>query len=189
MAKKNERNLNVTIKNQDDNKDEVVISISAIMKNLKRFLAAWIVIAIIAGLLTFSLSAFKAFSYKTPTKALVSFTYSGIEKGLDPKGREEILDELRKLHEEQGITIVLVSHSMEDVAAYAKRVIVMKDGAVMYDDTPEKVFSHRVELEEIGLSVPQVTKVMEALKAAGIPVKTGAITVEEAKSAIREVLR
>lgn len=109
--------------------------------------------------------------------------------GLDPKGREEILDELRKLHEEQGITIVLVSHSMEDVAAYAKRVIVMKDGAVMYDDTPEKVFSHRAELEEIGLSVPQVTKVMEALKTAGIPVKTGAITVEEAKSAIREVLR
>lgn len=88
MAKNNERNLNVTIKNQEDNKDEVIISISAILKNLKRYLAVWIVIAIIAGLLTFSFSAIKTFSAKTPAKALVSFTYTGIEKGLDPKGRK-----------------------------------------------------------------------------------------------------
>ena len=108
--------------------------------------------------------------------------------GLDPKGREEILDELKKLHEEQGITIVLVSHSMEDVARYAKRVLVMDHGKVMFDGTPHEVFSHRKELEAIGLGVPQVTKVMEKLVAAGVPVKTGAITVEEAKAAIREVL-
>ncbi len=109
--------------------------------------------------------------------------------GLDPKGREEILDELKKLHEEQGITIVLVSHSMEDVAAYAKRLIVMNRGTVMYDDTPANVFSHRAELEEVGLSVPQVTKVMASLVEAGVPVATGAITVEEAKAEILRVVR
>lgn len=95
MAKNNERNLNVTIKNQEDNKDEVIISISAIMKNLKRYLAIWIVIAIIAGLLTFSLSAIKSFTAKTPAKALVSFTYSGIEQGLDPKGRKFEIDSMK----------------------------------------------------------------------------------------------
>ncbi len=108
--------------------------------------------------------------------------------GLDPVGREEILDELKKLHEEQGITVVLVSHSMEDVARYAKRVIVMNRGRVMYDDTPGNVFAHRRELEEIGLGVPQVTTVMEALAKAGIPVETGAITVEEAKAEIHRIL-
>lgn len=108
--------------------------------------------------------------------------------GLDPVGREEILDELRKLHEEQGITIVLVSHSMEDVARYAERLIVMNQGKVMFDDTPRNVFAHRKELEEIGLGVPQVTKTMEALAAAGVPVETGAITVEEAKAEILKVL-
>ena len=95
MAKNNERNLNVTIKNQEDNKDEVVISISAIMKNLRKYLTVWLVIAIIAGLLTFSFSAFKTFSAKTPTKALVSFTYSGIEQGLDPKGRKFEIESMK----------------------------------------------------------------------------------------------
>lgn len=108
--------------------------------------------------------------------------------GLDPKGREEILDELKKLHEEQGITIVLVSHSMEDVARYAKRVLVMDHGKVMFDGTPHEVFSHRKELEAIGLSVPQVTKAMEKLMGAGVPVKAGAITVEEAKAEILRAL-
>ena len=108
--------------------------------------------------------------------------------GLDPQGREEILDKLKLLHEEQGITIVLVSHSMEDVARYAKRVIVMNRGEVMFDGVPKAVFAHRRELEEIGLGVPQVTKVMESLASAGVPVQTDAITVEEAKTAIREVL-
>lgn len=95
MAKNNERNLNVTIKNQEDNKDEVIISISAILKNLKRYLAVWIVITIIAGLLTFSFSAIKSFTAKTPAKALVSFTYSGIEQGLDPKGRKFEIESMK----------------------------------------------------------------------------------------------
>ena len=88
MAKNNERNLNVTIKNPSDEKDEVIISISSIMKQLKRFLVLWLVIAIIAGIFAFSFSAIMTFSKKTPAKALVSFSYSGIEKGLDPAGRK-----------------------------------------------------------------------------------------------------
>ena len=88
MAKNNGRNLNVTIKNQDDNKDEVVISFSSIIKQLKRFLALWLVAAIIAGILAFAFSAIQTFSKKNPAKALVSFSYSGIEKGLDPAGRK-----------------------------------------------------------------------------------------------------
>ena len=95
MAKNNERNLNVTIKNQDDKKSELIISISAIMKNLKKYLAVWLVIAIIAGLLTFCYSAYKTFSAKNPTKALVSFTYKGIEQGLDPKGRKFEIDSMK----------------------------------------------------------------------------------------------
>ena len=88
MAKNNERNLNVTIKNDDDEKDAAIISLSTIIKQLKRFLVLWLVIAIIAGILTFSLSAIKTFSKTNPAKALVSFSYSGIEKGLDPSGRK-----------------------------------------------------------------------------------------------------
>lgn len=88
MAKNNERNLNVTIKSPDDEKGEFIISISSILKQLKRFLALWLVVAIIAGILVFSLSAIWTFSKKTPAKALVSFSYSGIEKGLDPAGRK-----------------------------------------------------------------------------------------------------
>ncbi|MBQ8813905.1 MAG: energy-coupling factor transporter ATPase [Lachnospiraceae bacterium] len=108
--------------------------------------------------------------------------------GLDPKGREEILQEIRSLNEEQGITIVLVSHSMEDVARYAKRMIVMNKGSVMFDGTPAEVFAHhRYELEDIGLGVPQVTRVMESLEKAGIPVKTGAITLDEAETEIARV--
>lgn len=95
MANNNERNLNVTIKNQEENKDEVVISISAIFKNLKRFLAVWLVLAIIAGLLTFCWSAYKTFSAKTPAKGLVSFTYKGIEQGLDPKGRKFEIESMK----------------------------------------------------------------------------------------------
>jgi prefoldin subunit 5 len=88
MAKNNGRNLNVTIKNQDDNKDEVIITLSSIIKQLKRFLVLWLVIAIIAGILAFAFSAVQTFSRKNPARALVSFSYSGIEKGLDPAGRK-----------------------------------------------------------------------------------------------------
>ncbi|WP_028517115.1 LPS biosynthesis protein [Ruminococcus flavefaciens] len=88
MAKNNERNLNVTIKNNDEDKDAIVLSLSTIIKQLKRFLVLWLVVAIIAGILVFSLSAIKTFSKVSPAKALVSFSYSGIEKGLDPAGRK-----------------------------------------------------------------------------------------------------
>ena len=108
--------------------------------------------------------------------------------GLDPKGREEILQELKSLNEEQGITIILVSHSMEDVARYAKRMLVMNHGRVMFDGTPAEVFAnHRREMEEIGLGVPQVTRAMESLEKAGIPVRTGAITLDEAEAELARV--
>ncbi len=107
--------------------------------------------------------------------------------GLDPAGREEILDELKGLNEVQGITIILVSHSMEDMARYAKRLIVMYQGKVVFDGAPRDVFAHREEMEKIGLGVPQVTRVMESLNEAGIPVKAGAITVEEAEAEIARV--
>ena len=80
--------------------------------------------------------------------------------GLDPKGREEILNLIKKLHEEMGITIILVSHSMDDVADYVERIIVMNHGGVFLDDTPKAVFSHREESEKIGLAVPTVTEIM-----------------------------
>ena len=77
--------------------------------------------------------------------------------GLDPKGRDEILQQIKKLQTETGLTILLVSHSMEDVAEYVDRIIVMNKGSVMYDDTPREVFKHYKELEEVGLAAPQVT--------------------------------
>lgn len=88
MAKSNERNLNVTIKNQDDNIDGIAISVSSIIKCLKKFLAMWIVVSIIVGCLGVALSGAFTFLMKEPAKALVSFSYNGIEKGLDPKGRK-----------------------------------------------------------------------------------------------------
>lgn len=106
--------------------------------------------------------------------------------GLDPKGREDILGLISKLHDEMGITIILVSHSMEDVANYVDRIIVMNKGRVAFDDVPKEVFKHYKELEEIGLAAPQVTYVMQELKAAGIDVDTQATTLEEAK---REILK
>lgn len=106
--------------------------------------------------------------------------------GLDPKGRDEILDQLAKLHEENHITIILVSHSMEDVAKYVERIIVMNQGSVMYDDTPKNVFHYYKELEQVGLAAPQVTYLMHELQEKGIPVSCEATTVEEAK---QEILR
>ena len=100
--------------------------------------------------------------------------------GLDPKGRDEILDQIAKIHKERGITVILVSHSMEDVANYVQRIIVMNDGEVALDDVPKKVFRYAKELDSIGLAVPQVTAVMNALREAGIPTGKDATTVEEA---------
>ena len=104
--------------------------------------------------------------------------------GLDPKGRDEILDQVAKLHKEWGITVILVSHSMEDVAKYVDRIIVMNQGSVMFDDIPKRVFAHYRELEAVGLAAPQVTYLMHELAAAGIPVSVDATTVAEAKEEI-----
>lgn len=108
--------------------------------------------------------------------------------GLDPKGRDEILDQIAKLKEETGITVILVSHSMEDVAKYVERIIVMNQGAVMYDDVPREVFKHYRELEEVGLAAPQVTYIMQALHKNGMPVQTDVTTIAEAKDEILRVL-
>lgn len=107
--------------------------------------------------------------------------------GLDPKGRDEILDQLKRIHEERGITIILVSHSMEDVAKYVDRIIVMNQGEAMYDGTPKEVFSHYKELEKVGLAAPQVTYIMNALADKGFDVGTDATTIEEATEEIFRV--
>jgi energy-coupling factor transport system ATP-binding protein len=104
--------------------------------------------------------------------------------GLDPKGRDEILDQISYLQKERGITVILVSHSMEDVARYVDRIIVMNQGEVRFDGTPGEVFRHYKELEEIGLAAPQVTYLMQDLKAKGADVDTDATTIEEAADAI-----
>lgn len=108
--------------------------------------------------------------------------------GLDPKGREDILNLISDLHKTMGITIILVSHSMEDVADYVERIIVMNKGRVAFDAEPREVFSHYKELEEIGLAAPQVTYCMQELKAAGFDVRTDITTLEEAKNEILKAL-
>lgn len=106
--------------------------------------------------------------------------------GLDPRGRDEILDEIAALHGEKGMTIVLVSHSMEDIARYADRILVMNRGEKMFDGTPKEVFGHYKELEKIGLAAPQITYVVHQLQEHGIPIKGDITTVEEARD---EILR
>lgn len=107
--------------------------------------------------------------------------------GLDPKGRDEILDQIAGLHKEQQITVILVSHSMEDVANYVDRMIVMNQGSVSYDGTPKEVFRNYKELEQIGLAAPQVTYLMHELKEKGYPVSEDVTTVAEAKAEIIKV--
>lgn len=109
--------------------------------------------------------------------------------GLDPKGRDEILGQIKKLQTETGMTIILVSHSMEDVAEYVDRIIVMNKGSVMYDDEPKKVFAHYKELESVGLAAPQVTYIVHALKEKGLDVETDATTIEEAAADIVAALK
>ena len=108
--------------------------------------------------------------------------------GLDPKGRDEILDQIAYLHKESDLTVILVSHSMEDIARYADRLIVMNSGEVMYNDTPKNVFEHYQELEKVGLAAPQVTYIMHDLKVKGFPVGVTATTVEEAADEIMHAL-
>ena len=108
--------------------------------------------------------------------------------GLDPQGRDELMERLAMLHREQNMTVVLVSHSMEDVANYVKRLVVMHEGEVVLDGEPKEVFRHYKELEDMGLSAPQVTYVMNDLLAAGLPVRADVTTLEEAKAEILRVL-
>lgn len=109
--------------------------------------------------------------------------------GLDPKGRDDILDQIAELHKVRGITIILVSHSMEDVAKYVDRLIVMNHGEVAFDDTPKEVFKHYAELETMGLAAPQITYIMHALKENGLPVDADATTIDEAAKSILDALK
>ena len=108
--------------------------------------------------------------------------------GLDPKGRDEILDQIKKMHDESNMTVVLVSHSMEDVANYVNRIVVMNKGHVFLDGQPEEVFSHYKELEEIGLAAPQVTYIMNQLQSEGFDCKTNVTTIQEAADEIARIL-
>lgn len=109
--------------------------------------------------------------------------------GLDPAGRDEILGMISQMHKELGITVVLVSHSMEDVAKYVDRIIVMNQGSVMYDGVPKDVFRQYKELETVGLAAPQVTYLMHELQERGLPVDVNATTVEEARESILAAFR
>lgn len=104
--------------------------------------------------------------------------------GLDPRGRDEILAAIRKLHRERGITVILVSHSMEDVAKLTDRIIVMHKGRVAMSGTPGEIFSHPMELEQMGLAAPQISYVFARLREKGYDVPTDIYTVEEARDAL-----
>lgn len=107
--------------------------------------------------------------------------------GLDPKGRDDILNMISDMHKKRNDTVILVSHSMEDVANYVDRIIVMDAGKPVFDGTPKEVFSHYKELEKMGLAAPQVTYVMNDLRDAGYDVDTSATTIEEAKNEILKI--
>ena len=106
--------------------------------------------------------------------------------GLDPKGRDELLGTISALHRERGMTIILVSHSMEDMARYAQRLIVMNHGEKIFDDVPKEVFKHYKELEKIGLAAPQITYVVHELREHGVKIADDLTTVEEARDGILE---
>lgn len=109
--------------------------------------------------------------------------------GLDPKGRDEILDRVAGLREDTKMTVVLVSHSMEDVAKYVSRLMVMNAGQKVFDGTPKEVFKHYKELEKIGLSAPQITYIVQRLKSEGVPIDDEITTVSEAARAIANLIR
>jgi energy-coupling factor transport system ATP-binding protein len=108
--------------------------------------------------------------------------------GLDPRGRDEIFDEIKTLHRDRKITIILVSHSMEDVARLVDRIIVMNKGQIALTGTPREVFARSGQLKEMGLDVPQVTNLMLALKEKGLDVPTDIYTVEQAKEVVKKIL-
>ena len=107
--------------------------------------------------------------------------------GLDPKGREELLAELTGLHRRDGLTVVLVSHSMEEIARVASRLIVLHQGRVFADGTPREVFALAKELRQIGLGTPQVTELLQALRVRGLNLPEVALSVSEAKDLILEL--
>ena len=109
--------------------------------------------------------------------------------GLDPKGRDEILDQIAYLQKEGNLTVILVSHSMEDIAKYVDRIVVMNRGSKMYDGRPKDVFAQYKELEKVGLAAPQVTYMMHELAEKGIPVNLEATTIEEAVESISNALK
>lgn len=109
--------------------------------------------------------------------------------GLDPRGRDEILDQIAALHKNEGMTIILVSHSMEDIARYADRLMVMNEGEKVFDASPKEVFRHYRELEEMGLAAPQITYVVHELKSHGVPISTDITTVAEAGTELLRLLR
>ena len=109
--------------------------------------------------------------------------------GLDPAGRTEILELLQRLHRERNIAVILVSHSMDDVARYAERILVMNQGELVLDGAPEKVFRYRKELREIGLDVPQSTNILYELRDRGMDLDVNGITPEQAAQNIADYLR
>ncbi|MBK5240860.1 ATP-binding cassette domain-containing protein, partial [Clostridium sp.] len=109
--------------------------------------------------------------------------------GLDPKGRDDILSKIVQLYKENNMTIILVSHSMEDVAKVANRIIVMDEGTCILDGTPAKIFKEIQVLENVGLAVPQVTYLIRELRSKGFDVSEDTFTVEKAKRELLRILR
>lgn len=109
--------------------------------------------------------------------------------GLDPRGRDEILSEIKSIHENRKITVILVSHSMEDVAKIAERIIVFDKGKVFLDGEPREIFRNEDKLLGVGLGIPQITSLMRALKKKGLDINEDAIIVEEAKESLKKYLR
>ncbi len=109
--------------------------------------------------------------------------------GLDPKGREEILDQISQMHKTLGITVILVSHSMEDVARYVDRLVVMEKGKIVLDGKPREVFNHIDQLESIGLAAPQIRYIMQRIAQKGMTIKADVLTVEEAADIIAAYLK
>lgn len=108
--------------------------------------------------------------------------------GLDPRGRDEILDMIADMHDRTHNTVILVSHSMEDIAKYVDRILVMNDGGLMYDDAPRNIFCHYRELEKVGLAAPQVTYIMNELALRGLNADTSAITIDEGIKSVVQAL-
>ena len=109
--------------------------------------------------------------------------------GLDPEGRDTILSQIRDYHEKTGITVLLVSHSMEEIASNVDRLLVMNHGQNVMNGTPAEVFSHAEELVEMGLAIPKMTQLFLALKRRGVPVDTSVFSVEQARQALRPLLK